>query len=122
MAQNRTVTQKAAMIEALIKSLGVVTTACKNTGVSRKTHYQWMKEDEDYKSEVEDIENVALDFAESKLHKQIEVGNTAAIIYYLKTKGKKRGYIEKQEIGVESSGLTVQLNITKEDQESDPIE
>lgn len=89
---------KAAMIEALTKSLGIVTTACKQVEISRETHYRWMQEDEKYKSDVEDISDVALDFAESMLHKQIEAKDTAATIFYLKTKGKKRGYIERQEL------------------------
>lgn len=90
--------QKRAMVEALEKSLGIVTTAAKQVGIVRQTHYNWMKDDADYKQAVEDISDIALDFAESKLHKQIEKEDTTATIFYLKTKGKKRGYIEKQEI------------------------
>jgi hypothetical protein len=89
---------KKAMIEALEKSLGVVTTACRSVGIARQTHYEWIKEDEVYKKEVEDIADVALDFAESKLHKKIGDGDTTATIFYLKTKGKKRGYIERSEV------------------------
>lgn len=89
---------KKAMIEALEKSLGIVTTACKSVGISRETHYRWLREDENYKQEVEALSDVAIDFAESQLHKQIKDGNSTATIFYLKTKGKKRGYIERQEI------------------------
>ena len=46
----------------------------------------------------EDISDIVLDFAESQLHKQIKENNTASTIFYLKTKGKKRGYIEAQDI------------------------
>lgn len=56
-----------------------------------------------FKKEVDDIQNIALDFAESQLHKQIQDGNTTATIFLLKTKGKKRGYIERQEIQHDSS-------------------
>lgn len=86
------------MIEALEKSLGVVTTACKQVGIARKTHYEWLKEDEEYRQAVEDVADVALDFAESQLHKQIQNGEVSSTIFYLKTKGKRRGYIEKTEI------------------------
>lgn len=92
--------QKKAMITALEKSLGVVTTACKQVGISRNTHYRWVKEDEEYKEAVEDLSNVTLDFAESKLHESIMDGNIAAIIFFLKTKGKIRGYIERSELSV----------------------
>lgn len=91
--------QKKAMIEALEKSLGVVTTACKNVGIARSTHYEWYANDADYKKSVDDVADIALDFAESKLHKSIENGSDTATIFYLKTKGKKRGYIEKTETG-----------------------
>jgi len=90
---------KRAMIEALEKSLGIVTTACKSVGISRETHYRWLREDEQYKDAVDDISDVALDFAESQLHKQIQKGEVTSTIFYLKTKGKKRGYIEKSELG-----------------------
>lgn len=101
------------MIQALEKSLGVVTTACKAVGINRSTHYEWLKTDENYKKQVEDIENVALDFAESQLHKQISEGNTAGTIFYLKTKGKKRGYIERTETDITTGGEKVNIPVSK---------
>ena len=80
------------------RSLGVVSTACKAAGVARDTHYRWLKDDPDYKRAVNELQNVALDFAESHLHKLITEGNPAATIFFLKTKGKVRGYIETQDI------------------------
>jgi hypothetical protein len=91
---------KKALVEALEKSLGVVSTACKAAGISRDTHYRWLKEDPDYKAQVEELSEVAIDFAESHLHKLIKDGNPAATIFFLKTKGKNRGYVERQEIAV----------------------
>ena len=38
------------------------------------------------------------DFAESELMKLIKDGNVAATIFFLKTQGKARGYIERQEV------------------------
>lgn len=99
--------QKKAMIEALEKSLGVVTTACKSVGIARSTHYEWYASDEDYKKAVDSVADIALDFAESKLHKNIENGDTTATIFYLKTKGKKRGYIERVE-----QEITGDMNLT----------
>lgn len=91
---------KKALVEALEKSLGVVSTACKAAGISRDTHYRWLKEDPEYKAQVEELSEVAIDFAESHLHKLIKDGNPAATIFFLKTKGKSRGYVERQEIAV----------------------
>lgn len=98
---NKTAQHKKAILEALESSLGVVTSACKKVGVGRTTFYGWLKDDQDFANQVAEIENVALDFAETQLHKQIEDGSAAATIFYLKTKGKKRGYIERQEISHE---------------------
>jgi hypothetical protein len=95
---DKTEQHKKAMLDALEKSLGVVTAACKAVGIGRTTHYLWMQEDPEYKKAVEELGDVALDFAESQLHKQIRDGNSTATIFFLKTKGKNRGYIERQEI------------------------
>jgi len=89
---------KKAILTALEKSLGVVTTACRQVGINRTTYYKYLKEDEEFAKQVKDIENIALDFAESQLHKQISEGNTTATIFLLKTKGKSRGYVERSEI------------------------
>jgi ACT domain-containing protein len=98
MKSNKIGQTKKAIIEALEKSLGVVTTACKQVGIARSTFYEYLKNDKDFENKVSDIQNIALDFAESQLHKQIQSGNTSATIFYLKTKGKNRGYVERQEI------------------------
>ena len=108
---DKTEQHKKAMLEALEKSLGVVTSACKSVGVGRTTHYMWLKEDEKYKQAVESIEDIALDFAESQLHKQIKDGNTAGTIFYLKTKGKKRGYIERTVVQQETTYKSLDINI-----------
>jgi predicted DNA-binding transcriptional regulator AlpA len=103
---------KKGLLDALEKSLGVVTTACKQVGIGRTTFYNYYNEDIDFAKKVDDIENVALDFAESQLHKQIQEGSTAATIFLLKTRGKKRGYVERQEItGAEGVPTDVKIEI-----------
>jgi hypothetical protein len=95
--------KKRLMLKALEKSLSVVTTAVRSVGINRQTHYNWLKDDPKYAAEVKSIEDITLDFAESQLHKQIQDGNVTATIFLLKTKGKKRGYVERQEIQHDSS-------------------
>lgn len=89
---------KKQIVAALEQSLGVVSSACRKVGISRTTFYKYYKEDLDFKKECKEIEEFALDYAESQLHKQIGEGSVSATIFYLKTKGKKRGYVERQEI------------------------
>ena len=114
---NKTQHNKKALIDALEKSLGVVTSACKSVGLNRSTYYDYYNSDPEFKKSVDELSNIALDFAESNLHKQIKDGNTSATIFYLKTKGKKRGYVERQEItGVEGTKL-FEVEILKNDKE-----
>jgi len=112
--QNRTEHHKKAIIEALEKSLGVVTTACKIVGIGRTTFYQWLKDDEEFAKQVKDIDNIALDFVESKLFENIKNGKTSETIFYLKTKGKNRGYVERQEItGADGMPTKFEIEIIK---------
>lgn len=96
---------QARMLAALEASLGVVTIAAKQAGIDRTTHYEWYGKDMDYRTKVDSIADIALDFVENKLFKQIEEGEIASTIFYMKTKGKSRGYIEKTEID-HSIGVT----------------
>ncbi len=89
---------KKELLGALEKSLGIVTTACKACQVARSTFYDWYNNDLDFKASVDDVGEVSLDFAESKLLEQISANNSTATIFYLKTKGKKRGYVERSEV------------------------
>ena len=103
---------KSSLLKALKKALGVVTTACLNSGCSRETFYKYCKDDAAFKTKVDDISNIAIDFVESQLHKQIQGGSTAATIFYLKTKAKHRGYVERQEItGAEGMPTNFQIEI-----------
>ena len=105
MKRNR---KKTSMLEALRNTLGNVTMACKVTNITRQTHYEWMHTDPDYKTEVESILDEQGDFVENKLLQAIKDGDTTAIIFYCKTKLKRRGYTEKQEVNV-SGDLKVDI-------------
>ncbi len=109
--------RKKKILEALEKYNGIISVACTATQFSRSTFYSWLNSDEEFKTAVDDIQEIAIDFVESKLFEKItgvkigkETGegvnvydtppSDTAIIFYLKTKGKKRGYIEKTETEV----------------------
>jgi hypothetical protein len=86
--------RKKAFVEAMIKSLGVATRASLATGIPLRTHRGWMQADEVYRDAIIEVKEVALDFYEESLHELIRKKNPAAVIFALKTQGKKRGYIE----------------------------
>jgi hypothetical protein len=91
---------KRIFLAALEKSLGIVSTAAVKCKMHRSVHYIWMAEDPDYKAAVEEIQEHVLDVVESELHKNIKAGSDTATIFFLKTKGKKRGYIERSELDI----------------------
>lgn len=89
---------KKQLVLAMEKSLGVITTACKSVGIARSTFYEWYNSDIDFKNDIDDIKEVATDYVVSKLFEQIKNNNHVSTIFYLKTKGKDRGFVERQEI------------------------
>ena len=95
--------KKDTLLQALESSLGIVSTACNRTGISRSSYYKWYKEDEEFRQKVDEIDNVKLDFVESKLFKNIENEKEKSIIFYLQHKGHKRGYIQRQNINLTSN-------------------
>jgi len=101
---------KKKMLESLEYNLGIVTTSCLNSDVSRATHYRWLNEDEEYRAKVKDIQEIAIDFVEGMLYEKIKEKDTASIIFYLKSKAKHRGYIERQQVEVaETKEFTVKV-------------
>jgi hypothetical protein len=108
-----TIDTKKKMLEALEATLGIVSEAASMIGIHRTTHYLWMNSDPEYKAAVESIDDLVLDLSESALHKNIKAGDPASIFFHLKTKGKRRGYIERQQ--VETRDVTKFEDLTDEE-------
>jgi hypothetical protein len=85
------------IIEALEKSKGYISQAAKVLGCSYQTVCKYRDKYPEVKEALFALEEEELDFTESKLHENINAGKEASIFFKLKTKGKHRGYIEKQE-------------------------
>jgi transposase-like protein len=117
--KNNTEFKKKAFIKAYKKAFGNVSQSCLAIGIDRSTYYDWIKKDEKFKKKIEEAEPQErfLDFLESKLVEQINGGNTTSIIFALKTKGKNRGYVERQEIVHDGRLETevVQYRVNKKD-------
>ena len=108
---NKINTHKKELLEALAKSKGIVSTACESVGLSRTTFYDYVNTDPEFAQAVDDINEKSIDFVESKLFEKIngvtisageaiytQPPSDTAIIFFLKTRAKKRGYVEKSEI------------------------
>ena len=84
-------------LDAYDRSLGNVSTACRTVGITRRTYYNWKRDNRSFREAVEDLDEYNLDFAETMLMKHIREGDTTSLIFYLKTKGRERGSVERVE-------------------------
>lgn len=108
--------RKKKLLEILEKTRGIVTTACKMAKLSKNTYYEWYKSDENFRKKAELISEVGLDMAESQLHKLIDQGCVPAVIFYLKTKGKHRGFVEKSIVQNETGSKKDKLSWLNNDE------
>tara|TARA_R110000822_G_scaffold29551_3_gene86706 strand:+ start:2329 stop:2730 length:402 start_codon:yes stop_codon:yes gene_type:complete len=110
--QKRTEITKDQLLKQLEQNMGNVTLACHFGKCSRSTFYRYYETDTKFKIAVDDISEIAVDICESELWKQIKDGNVPCILFYLKTKGKSRGYVERQEL-TGQNGQPINWNETK---------
>ena len=89
---------KEQVIEALKQSNGYISQAAKLLKCSFQTVCKYRDKYQQVKAVLIELEETELDFTELKLHENIKANKEASIFFKLKTKGKHRGYIEKQEI------------------------
>ena len=101
--------------QALIKAKGFISVAAKNLGCSPNTVRNYIKRYTTAKQAVFDAREEMKDFAESKLFSGINDGNITAIIFFLKTQAKDRGYVERHEHTGENGGPlnTVEMTLAE---------
>ena len=98
--RERTKQRKKLFLRLFVDKVGSISELCKAIRIDRKTYYNWMKADEVFNEDVQNMREALIDFAEGKLLKLIDEKNVAAVIFFLKTQAKHRGYIEKTELGL----------------------
>ena len=72
--------------------------------VSRTTLYTFVRAHPTVQQAVDEAREAMLDHAESMLYRKILDGDTTALIFFLKTQGKKRGYVERVETTGQDGG------------------
>ena len=90
--------KKEKFLKALKLNLGNISEGCKAINISRQTYYRWIDDDQDFESKCQNVSESLLDLAENRLLEKTNDYDTTSIIFFLKTKGRKRGYQEKQEL------------------------
>lgn len=90
--------------EAIHNSGGFVTEAARQLGISQPALSKRINSSERLKQAMAETRERYLDLAESRLISAIKGGESWAICFYLKCKGKERGYIERQQIDANVTG------------------
>ena len=103
------------IISAIPGTGGIKTAIANKLGCERNMVNYWIEKYPQVKKAYEQECESALDFAESKLMQNIKMGNTQEILFLLKTRGKSRGYVEKQEIDHSGSFLHKVAAMTDEE-------
>src|SRR5580693_3731296 len=86
-------------IEAALRaSAGILSAAALKLGCTTRTIRNYLDRSEQLREVEAEIVDQNLDLAETKLLTAIRDGNLTAVIFYLKTKGKARGYTERSEV------------------------
>lgn len=102
----------AEQIEIALKETGGFTTiAAKRLGCTYQTVCNYINRYKTLKKIKEELEENYIDLAENKLIKAVNEGNLTAIIFYLKCKGKNRGYIERHELTGKDGGPITQKQL-----------
>ena len=108
MEQNRTKINKERLLKALESSLGVITTALKATDLSRTNFYKWLKEDEEFAAQVEEIENIQQDFIKSKYYECVKDKVPSVVIHAAKT---RLGWNETNRVDITSGEEPFKISV-----------
>lgn len=87
---------------------GLVSQIAANLDVAVNYVYTLQKKFPTFRQAILDEREVQKDHVESRLYNRIDNDDTTAIIFYLKTQAKDRGYVERQEVtGQDGSAINI---------------
>jgi phage terminase large subunit len=89
---------KALINEQINKMHGNLSAVSRSVGRSRNWMYQYIEKHPDLWDTINEARETMLDNAESVLYQKVLAGSTPELLFFLKTQGKRRGYVERQEI------------------------
>jgi hypothetical protein len=71
---------------------GFIGVTLRELEMTRGEFNEWIGDDLFFEKKVLEIQELSIDYVEEKLLEEIQGGNLQAIQFFLKTKGKERGY------------------------------
>ena len=101
-APTQTTPKKRITVDLVLASLraskGMVSIAARRAGCDRSTIYEYIKKYPSVAAALADERETMTDTAELALYSAIQDKEAWAVCFYLKTQGKGRGYVERQEL------------------------
>lgn len=102
------------IIEALEKNGGMVTYAAKALGCHYHTVMNAIRTDKKVAAAYEEIKERVLDIAENRIEQDIINGNVETAKWYVRYKGKHRGYVDKENSDFTEASLITDIPMSKE--------
>lgn len=75
--------KKERFLEVYAQTAGIKTVACEKAGIGRRTLYDWIEQDPEFKSKLYRVEESQLDMAEDRLLKLIQQDDGPSVRYFL---------------------------------------
>lgn len=98
------------VVKALNETKGGVYLAAKMLGCSHTAVYKYVNNYPEVKLIKDFYDGEMVDIGELELRNAVKNGDPWAVKYLLSTKGKTRGYVERQELtGADGDGITVKV-------------
>lgn len=107
--------RKYLVAKALVEMGGNLSAVARKFGVARSRVAEFVGKRPDLQKILADTRDTAIDHAESSLLRAILQGEAWAVCFMLKTQGKSRGYVERQEI-LQNTKVTVGLEDMTDEQ------
>lgn len=86
---------------------GNMAAVARAAGVTRQAVYKYIESNDELKAVKQECRESMIDNAESSLYRAIVNGEAWAVCFFLKTQGKPRGYVERQEVtGADGKPIT----------------
>ena len=89
--------KSADIIKAIVKHHGNLSAAAQALKCARITIYRRAEREPAVQAAIDETRELMLDAAEHVLHRKVLQGSTTELIFFLKTQGHKRGYVERVE-------------------------
>jgi hypothetical protein len=83
---------KELFLKEFARCFGNTKTACMRLNITRRIVHTWLRQDEEFEREYNDILEDCIDFVEAKMFEKINEGNVDIIKFFLLTRAKHRGY------------------------------